>query len=931
MHVNDTPFPEKVSLAQAIDGDMRIQAGIALSALVVMAGLEPGTDRMWEAFQRPPDDCRIMMRWWWFGPAVTKPELEREMRLMKDGGIGGFEVQPVYPLALDEPSEGLVNLPFLSPEFLDALRFTGRKARELGLRVDLTLGSGWPYGGPHVPISQAAGRLRFERLQVAPGRRIAPPVLAQGEKLLATFYAGSQDQAAGGRELSPASFSMAPASGEPGQVLFVISSRTGMMVKRASVGAEGLVLDHLNRAALERHLGFVGEPLLGAFGKNPPHAIFCDSLEVFGSDWTPDFLDEFRKRRGYDLKPHLPALAVDVGPVTGAVRNDWGATLTELCEERFLAPLAKWARERGTRLRVQNYGVPPVSLASNSLVDLPEGEGSHWNQFTTSRWASSAAHLLGRNITSSETWTWLHSPAFRATPLDMKAEADRHFLQGINQLIGHGWPYSPENAGTPGWRFYAAAVFNQQNPWWIVMPDIAAYLQRVSFLMRQGKPVNDVALYLPTSDARAAFVPGEASVNRTLERMLGPELVARILEAGFGLDCIDDGIVRQHGRVENGALAINGNRYRAVVLPNVERIPLDTYRTFEAFARSGGVVLATRRAPSLAPGLMEAAEQTPEISAISRRLFEGPGAPGHLVADEGAGLRPRLAALVRPDVSFSPAAPEIGFVHRSTGSAEVYFVANTGNTRRRVEATFRVAGMHPEWWDPMLGTRVAARVDARPKGGVTVSLDLEPYGSRVLVFSQRPAAGPGQPARLEMVPVADLSAGWEVAFNGRKVPYPGLRSWTDDPETRFYSGQATYEKTFQIPKDSLHPGAALWLQFGDGKAVPEAPQKQPGMRAWLDAPVREAAVVYVNGKRGGTVWAPPYSLDITQFVRPGENAIRVVVANLAINRMAGEPQPDYGPLHSRYGRRFDPQDMENVQPLPSGLLGPVRLVAAVKR
>src|SRR5580692_3633168 len=95
------------------------------------------------SFEHPPDDARIMMRWWWFGPAAVKPELEREMRLMKEGGIGGFEVQPVYPLTLDG------NYKYLSPEFLEALRFTGEKARELGLRMDLTFGSGWPYGGPH--------------------------------------------------------------------------------------------------------------------------------------------------------------------------------------------------------------------------------------------------------------------------------------------------------------------------------------------------------------------------------------------------------------------------------------------------------------------------------------------------------------------------------------------------------------------------------------------------------------------------------------------------------------------------------------------------------------------------------------------------------------------------------------------------------------
>src|SRR5438132_14192949 len=115
-----------------------------------------GIDQLQRAFAAPPDDARIMMRWWWFGPAVTKPELEREMRLMKEGGIGGFEIQPVYPLAL----EG--NFRYLSPEFLDDLKFTGQKARELGLRMDLTLGSGWPFGGPHIRVELAAPRLRVQ-------------------------------------------------------------------------------------------------------------------------------------------------------------------------------------------------------------------------------------------------------------------------------------------------------------------------------------------------------------------------------------------------------------------------------------------------------------------------------------------------------------------------------------------------------------------------------------------------------------------------------------------------------------------------------------------------------------------------------------------------------------------------------------------------
>ena len=140
-------------------------------------------DDLQRSFVNPPDDSRIMMRWWWFGPAVTKAELEREMRLMREGGIGGFEVQPVYPLVLDNDAAGIKTLPFLSDEFLDALKFTSEKARELGLRFDLTLGSGWPFGGPTVSIDHAAGRLRYEHIKVdANTRFVKVPSIGAGEK-----------------------------------------------------------------------------------------------------------------------------------------------------------------------------------------------------------------------------------------------------------------------------------------------------------------------------------------------------------------------------------------------------------------------------------------------------------------------------------------------------------------------------------------------------------------------------------------------------------------------------------------------------------------------------------------------------------------------------------------------------------------------------
>lgn len=921
--------------------DSRKVSIILAVAFVVVASLARitsaqtgGVDGLQRAFERPPDDSRIMMRWWWFGPAVAKAKLEREMRLMKEGGIGGFEVQPVYPLALDDLSKGIRNLPFLSDEFIGALRFTSEKARELGLRMDLTLGSGWPFGGPQVPVSQAAGRLRCDRVKVdVNSRRVKVPAITAGEKLLAVFLARTEGQSLAADSLveitDPRDGAIRLPEGlqGPHELLFFISSRTGMMVKRPAVAGEGFVLDHYDRSAIEDYLKNVGDRLMQAFRARPPYAVFCDSLEVFQSDWTDDLLDEFRKRRGYDLKPHLPALVAEVGAKTAAIRHDWGITLSELLNDRFLAPMREWSQRNRTLFRIQGYGIPPATLSSNALADLPEGEGPQWKVLRASRWASSASHLYGRPVTSSETWTWLHSPVFRATPLDMKAEADLHFLQGINQLIGHGWPYTAEGVEDPGWRFYAAGVFNEKNPWWIVMPDVSLYLQRVSFLMRQGNPANDVALYLPNSDAWASFSAGRVHLIETLRERVGNDVLARVLEAGFNFDFIDDAAINQLGRIEGGALALGANRYKAVILPGVERIPLGTLHKLEEFARGGGVLIATRRLPAVAPGFTATDADHGRIREISGHLFEGPSPPAHFIEEEGRQLARKLAELLRPDVALSPAVPEIGFIHRTTADAEIYFLANTSNLRQSVKATFRVDGRKAEEWNPFSGHISPASVEAESGEGKTLALDFEPYQSRVLVFTKRTLSTPTSRSLAAIPSPIDLSTGWQVSFgpHSKTVLMEYLRSWTEDEETRYFSGTATYEKDVTVPDSLLQNGLAVRLDFGAGQPIPERPARA-GMQAWLDAPVRDAAVVYVNDRRAGSVWCPPYSLDVTALLQPGKNKIRIVVANLAINQMAGRALPDYRLLNLRYGVRFEAQDMDKVQPVPAGLFGPIRLV-----
>ncbi len=734
------------------------------------------------------------------------------------------------------------------------------------------------------------------------GEEVAPGRMREGDAVVAAF---AQTGAGVHREVAVTNGKVRLE--QDGAVTFFVASHTRQMVKRASAGAEGWVLDHYNRAALDNFLNNVATKVLQPLEGRMPYAVFCDSLEVFGSDWTGDLLTEFKARRGYDLLPYLPALAGDAGDKTGAVRNDWLQTLAELAEERFLKPLQEFAHAKGVKLRVQDYGTPPVTLSSQQYVDLPEGEEPHWKRFTPTKWASSGSHLLDKPVTSSETWTWLHSPSFRATPLDMKVEADRHFLIGINQLIGHGWPYSPAEAGEPGWRFYASAVFNHHNPWWIVMPDVTSYLQRMSYLLRQGKPANDVALYLPVADARAAITLGRATIDRSMNATLGKDIIPQILESGYQYDAFDDGTVER----------IAG-RYPVVILPGVTRIPVATYRKLEEFAEKGGILIATKHAPSMSPGLMRAEEEGGEVRKISERLF-GAGRKGHLVADDGLVLRETLHKLKKPDVELGPARDDVGFIHRSTPGAEVYFVANTGNRAYSGEVTFRVAGKSAEYWHPVSGKVQAAAALRSADGRTRVKVDLPAYDSIVVVFTDRKLTAETPGARLTE-PV-DLSKGWKVTLGGKTVEMETLRPWTS--EARFFSGVAKYERTFRIGT----PFANAVLSFGEGKVLRDTQtENKPGMRAWIEAPVRDAAVVYLNGKRVGAVWRPPYNLDISGYLKAGENTIRIDVGNTAINKLAEGPLPDYKALKEKYGDRFQPQDMDNLQPLDSGLLGPVTIL-----
>jgi len=854
---------------------------------------EPTARTLREGFAAPPPDSRVMMRWWWFGPFVEEAELARELEAMAASGLGGVEVAFTYPLSTAGTADG-----FLSERFSSRLRFAAETAARLGLRFDVTLGSGWSFGGPHITGETAARRLRWDAREVPPrAARIAVEQPWPDDELVAAYIGeGSlQEPPARWRSLPARDGALeVPEGSGPRMVLLAVSSPTGQNVKRAALGAEGPVLDHYSRVATEAHLRAVADPLLAAIPSGLVTAVFCDSLEVYEADWTPALPEEFRARRGYDLLPQLPVLHTR-GEGSERVRADVAETLGELYEENFVAVLHAWAQQRGVLLRIQSYGQPPGSLSAYRHADLPEGEGWGWRSVTQTKWATSAAHLYERRVVSSETWTWVHSPSLAATPLDLAGEAHEHLLLGVNQLIGHGWPYSPPGAQAPGWLFYAAGALGDANPWWPAMPALATYLQRLCWLLRQGDPVVDVALFAPARDAARRFTPGSRGYldlwHATREH-IGETLPAALREAGYDYDLVDDTALRE----------VDRRRYRAVVLPFVHDLPAGTARLLEEHARGGGAVITVG-------------------GAVRRDEWTA-------VAGVDA-LLPALAAVVLPDAPTTPATPDVGVVHRRAGDVGLYLVANTGPEPRSFTLRPRDAGGAFERWNARDGR--AHRVDAHDGG---VPLALEPYEAAVVVAlpgldETVPVAGPAG-----VLETRQLSGPWTVAYAdapGAPQPVTLPHRWEDDPARADYSGGATYETTVSVADGDLD--GRVRLDFGRAEAGAADVLGEPGLRgasyrAEVAPPVGAVAQVRVNGVDCGWAWAPPYLVDVTDALRAGENTIAVCVLNTGLGALRANTELAVAvdAVSGTYGKRFTMQDLELARrPTTSGLRRPPSL------
>ena len=349
-------------------------------------------------------------------------------------------------------------------------------------------------------------------------------------------------------------------------------------------------------------------------------------------------------------------------------------------------------------------------------------------------------------------------------------------------------------------------------------------------------------------------------MTNRLDHSLLNAVIPQVLDSGFNLDFIDADAIDSVG------IPYHGLDFARPLIG----LPLATYQKIEEYARHGGIVIAAHSLPSTAPGLIEAESEGRQIREISQRLFGASDAAGHFIPDETQ-LGTLLSQPFSPRMSFFlPRLLESGSSIASWRRGDLYFLVNTSNQSHHVQATFRHAAKHAEWWDPFTGEISAVENPS------AVDIDLQPYESRVILFAdsdaqhERRRPTPRVPSK-----TIDLTMGWSATFleTNQSVAMPKLHSWSEDPPFKYYSGRVSYTKAFDLSAEVLRSEITGVLDFGKGTPLEEPnPLPRFSMKAYFEGPVREAAEIYVNGKRAGFVWHPPYTIDVTGFLTVGRTA-----------------------------------------------------------
>jgi hypothetical protein len=743
---------------------------------------------------------------------------------------------------------------------------------------------------------------------------------------------------------------------------------TGANTRPAPVPGLGLECDKLDSAALDSHYdAFIGALLREAgHGKGTSGGgwtmLHIDSWEMSSQNWTGAFREEFLKRRRYDLFPYLPVLT---GSVVGSREIserflwDLRQTAQELLLENHAMRLKDLGRRDGFTLSIEPYDMTPCAdMSLGSLADVPMGEFWLYG-FNTSYSvieASSIAHTCGRQEIAAEAFTSSGEEKWQAYPGSMKALGDWAFCSGVNRFVFHRYQHQPWLHIVPGMTMGPYGVhWERTQTWWDMAPAYHLYLSRCQFMLRQGLPVADIC-YLVAEGAPHVFRPPASALRGN-----PPD------RKGYNFDgCAPEVLIRDMSVSEGKLTFPDGMSYRVLVLPEMRTMTPQLLRKVSRLVNDGATVVGPK--PLKSPGLSGYPECDAEVKRLTGEVWgncDGERVTEHtfgkgrviwhrnswketdsLLSGTGAMEQEQYGDFAEvADILAKEGVPPdfesdglLRYTHRSDSGTEIYFVANPSAQPLKARCTFRVRAKRPELWNPVEGTLRGLPEFTEAGGRTTVALQFEPFESHFVIF---PNETREQVTESRNFPQCDTTAilpgPWQVTFDTTRggpasARFNELQDWTTRPEEgiKYYSGKAVYRMTFDAPP-SLSAG------------------HEKGTRIRIDlGNVNDIARVRLNGRDAGTVWCAPWSVEVTGMLKQTGNALEISVANLWPNRLIGD---ENSPPNGEFGKRGNlvrwPDWILKKDPvvppgrytfatwkhftkdsplLPSGLIGPVRLV-----
>jgi hypothetical protein len=847
--------------------------------------------------------------WWWMGSAVDKTNLTRELTRYRAAGYGGVHIIPIYGAKGWESKD----IPYLSPQWMEMLDHTVREAQRLDLGVDMTTGTGWCFGGgPYVTAREGNASVVVKTFDLAAGAKLTEKFdLKLTQALVAYPKQGSPVELTSRIAADGAVNWVAPA-GE-WKVYAVSQKPSPQKVKRAAPGGEGPMLNLIYRDAMPVFLRSFTEAFDEYRGLKP-RAQYHDSYE-YKSEWSPDFFKQFEKRRGYKLQMELPAMFSETSDRTARVLADYRETVSDIMVEDSLPQWVKWSQRRGFITRNEAHGSPGNLLDLYALADVPETEMFRLDRNKLiSKFASSAAHVAGRKFVAAETGTWLKEH-FTETLADMKYLVDDLFVSGVNHVFYHGTCYSPDEAGWPGWVFYASFEMNPRNAIWRDVRTLNDYVARCQSILQSGQSDNDILLYWPLHDfwqktGSEPLLPHLTVHARAwFESQPLGHTAEQLWQRGYAFDFVSDRQLAA-AQVAGKEITVPGGNYRVVVVPPCEFMPLPTLEKLIALAKAGATVIFSGGLPKDVPGLADLDKRRQRFSTLLKEAAAGQVGLGRIVLGE------LEASLARAGVVGESLVDHKGlfYIRRSGNGSHDYFIANRSDKAVNGWIPLGVPAESVVLMDAMSG-RIGIAALRRTKARPEVYLQIEP-GESIIVraVENQSVVGVPWPYWQYGAAGAAVAGEWRVDFvsGGPTKPAsftnatPG--SWTKaGGVAEDFAGTARYSVSFDAPTVA---GKLTWLDLGK---------------------VSQSARVKLNGKDYGRFIQPPFRILVNNL-QPAGNKLEVEVTSTSANaiRYYDRESIVWRKFHdiNFVNQDYKPFNAANWPVTECGLLGPVTLTAA---